>query len=528
MTEVPYISQLGNAPRNDCGPACALMLARWVKPAITTTVAELSARYDPQDDGTTANNLDAALRWLGVTPTRGSAAQYPYIMLANYLSLPANNRYDSVARLHWVVRLGDTLYHDPYHVGTRGANLVTPKATLDAAEAGAHNRVGIVERPMARDEGRARVAYGRVFHVIPADTPEDVAVEIFRAAWRNNRQTVGGSYDDAGLGTGLSSKTAILHRIPEAQRQAFRDFYSQWYPSTIVQFSGAPTPPTPDPPPVQTGTCHIGLNCLNDAEAARMAYSYGCRFFLIMDNYPIARELADKGAMVLFRRYIHDWKLDGEQIANAIIEASGYSLHPAVIHTLWNEYDSWGIGSADDARNWANMTRRAVEIILSRGSRVAIGSWPVGNPDITNPAIVQALREYWAPIYNMSDRVYIDQHTYSPRPRLEMDYWHELRWQWYFTHCGFSPDARRIVAGETGIDQGGIGGFPAHNMTAQQVVDWCRAYRAASAKAITVNGKVYASPFVGGAIFQCGGHPGWQGYNVAGYLAAMRDAQVWL
>lgn len=175
MTSVPYISQQGNAPRNDCGPACALMLARWngrgldanvtdwakslkadagpaagskAKRAPTRGARARARSIDPADDGTTAEELGAMLRQLGLTPTFGHAAQYPYIQLVHYARLPVEHRrVTNRDFLHWIVRLDDGSYHDPYHIGTRGANLIAARAVLDGAEAGAHNRVGVHERP---------------------------------------------------------------------------------------------------------------------------------------------------------------------------------------------------------------------------------------------------------------------------------------------------------------------------------------------------------------------------------------------
>lgn len=72
MKDVPYISQLGNAPNNDCGPACALMLARAAGNGLTETVEHWSKQLprgiDAEDDGTTATELAGMLEKLGCTP----------------------------------------------------------------------------------------------------------------------------------------------------------------------------------------------------------------------------------------------------------------------------------------------------------------------------------------------------------------------------------------------------------------------------------------------------------------------------
>ena len=136
MKDVPYISQLGNAPNNDCGPACALMLARAAGNGLTETVEHWSKQLprgiDAEDDGTTATELAGMLEKLGCTPVISPDAAYPYIALVDYAALPVVQRYDQSGRTfgHWIVRLSDTAYHDPYH--THGWQTAS-KDTLDAA-----------------------------------------------------------------------------------------------------------------------------------------------------------------------------------------------------------------------------------------------------------------------------------------------------------------------------------------------------------------------------------------------------------
>jgi hypothetical protein len=80
----------------------------------------------------------------------------------------------------------------------------------------------------------------------------------------------------------------------------------------------------------------------------------------------------------------------------------------------------------------------------------------------------------------------------------------------------------RIISSETGVDQGGIGGFPAHNALRDEVVRWCNRYLEVQQRPLVVNGQSYPSPFLAATIFQSGDRGtqrgGWAGYNVEGYL----------
>ena len=69
-----------------------------------------------------------------------------------------------------------------------------------------------------------------------------------------------------------------------------------------------------------------------------------------------------------------------------------------------------------------------------------------------------------------------------------------------------------------GLDEGGIGGFPAHGFDPARVRDYCRKFLTYQAKPLVVNGVSYPSPFLAGAIFQCDpDDQQWQGYRVSSY-----------
>lgn len=115
-----------------------------------------------------------------------------------------------------------------------------------------------VEAPPEPCKGLPRVDYPRIYNVIPANTTKQRATEIFQEAWDRGKETVGGSYDDAGVGD-LSDKLARLYDIDETDQQRFRDFYVEHYPTTRVEFANGSPPttlrlkyPTTHLPPVIT------------------------------------------------------------------------------------------------------------------------------------------------------------------------------------------------------------------------------------------------------------------------------------
>jgi len=85
-------------------------------------------------------------------------------------------------------------------------------------------------------EGLPRVQYNRRALVVPTDATLEEWLSVCEVAY-NEKQTVTGSYDDAGIGA-LDSKTAILYDIPN--RQEFIDWYAAHYPCTVVEFRSYP------------------------------------------------------------------------------------------------------------------------------------------------------------------------------------------------------------------------------------------------------------------------------------------------
>jgi len=88
----------------------------------------------------------------------------------------------------------------------------------------------------ALSRGTPRTQYMRIYNVIPPTATLEEATHIFQAAWKRSRETVGGSYDDAGVGD-LDVRVAVLHGIPEAQRQTFIEWFAEHYPGVSVEFA---------------------------------------------------------------------------------------------------------------------------------------------------------------------------------------------------------------------------------------------------------------------------------------------------
>jgi len=85
----------------------------------------------------------------------------------------------------------------------------------------------------------ARVPYDREYWVYPTTATEQQRLKIAELA-ALQQKTCGPSYDDAGIGCGLSSRIARLFGIAESDKNTFRDWYDSFYPGTTVIFEPMP------------------------------------------------------------------------------------------------------------------------------------------------------------------------------------------------------------------------------------------------------------------------------------------------
>jgi murein DD-endopeptidase MepM/ murein hydrolase activator NlpD len=99
----------------------------------------------------------------------------------------------------------------------------------------------VAPTPPPNDPCQPREVYSRVYVVLPQHATAEQFAAVAKQ-FHGQRRTIGFSYDDAGHGPGLTSRTAILLGIPDNERQLFIDWYAEHYPGTAVQFGVLPSP----------------------------------------------------------------------------------------------------------------------------------------------------------------------------------------------------------------------------------------------------------------------------------------------
>ena len=549
---IPFVSQLGNSPRNDCGPACALMLARGVGKGTLDSVASWAQKIDASDDGTTAAELAWMLRGLGLTPVVNQVLEYPYIALVDYAQLPKANRIDQTGRTfaHWVVRLSDTTYHDPYHWS---GPQVTTKAILDVAVlVGAQKywrnvilKLGILEGMMATK--------------MVVDSPDGLNVRAWGGVAPNNKIGWLAQGEEVVI-TEEASGWKKIALMDTARGSKVNGWVSGQYLKAVDAPVQEPAPsPVPAPNPIPTpGPSQgegrkplLGFNVLNRHEEVALPLAKkGCRYFNVLDNVGFASHLKDlyPDAVVSVRRY---WN-------HALPNVDGYLA--AMDGCRDKRLIYLGPNEADEAgQDYVGITRRfewekgIAQKLHEMGCVYAGGGFSMGTPDFTDREICGLIKSTYAPLYNAGVMSW-NHHLYSPNMLFGQagtvrgmqgimagkvgkggymatwanmavrgvspiaPIWFETRWRFLFSNCGFDVASKSgIYCDETGVDEGGVGGFPAHGATNADVRRWSEFWLGAQAQ--PVDGK--PSPMVGGAVFQVGNREDWRGYNVEAYADAL-------
>lgn len=370
--------------------------------------------------------------------------------------------------------------------------------------------------------GQPRSQYGRVYHVIPQDATPDQIKVVMDAAYPN-RQTIGFSYDDAGIGD-LDDRTAILWDIAEANRPSYSSFFSTYYPGVKVAFRSTASPVVP-PPPTPVVRFWSGLNFPSGSlHLAVQAARDGCRAFTVINDFTGAGQVYDAAPgpdmHVIARRTGYARGVSAQDIVNGLEGAWNKNL----IYMGVNEGDAEGqVG--DDLRARLRRDVEVARIIRSRsGARYAAGSFSMGTPDFTSASDCDIIRAELAPAYN-AGLVWLDLHPYAPVPGHINDpdawIWFIRRWEFFFTRCGLDPRVRNVVFSECGLDQGGVGGFVGHSYTTEQFRDFFKKYRAVQEKDLIVDGVAYPSPVRAGAYFQRAS-AAWASYEMGPFVDIMK------
>lgn len=524
MTTVPFISQLNNAPRNDCGPACALMLARSVGKGLIDTVEQWSKelptarQIDAEDNGTTANELAAMLKKMGCDPILSPVAPYPCIALVDYAMLPVAQRYDQSGRTfgHWIVRLSDTEYHDPY---AAHGNHVADAATLDTAIRTGAGKYwgGFVVKVGIRDTARSLPA------ALIVTGTDGMGVNV-RASGAINAQKIGV------MGEGRAM--TVVEEQSGWSRIQLVDEPPSWAKGWVKSDYLAARTAQPAPVVAAPRKVLVGVNVITDTGALAEAERAGCKFALVMGANREAADFARNhpDGYCMSRVYIGN----SRWTADDFIRALGVSadMPSNLVLTLFNEADSWGSSPRELEE------RMRVEVEFVRKARameckavIALGTFSVGNPQFALGApeyadTVRLIRQYYTPLWDAGE-IGLDYHAYAPSMAHIYDedlVWHERRWQFYFTVCGFAPDkGQGVFFGECGVDEEGVGGLPAHKATTEDVTKHIARVVEIQSRPVVVDGREYPSPVRGGAIF-CYGNNGdkrWaNGYDIRRFGAA--------
>lgn len=525
------VSQEGNGIYNDCGPACMLNLLWDCGLAVGELLTKWAPLTDPTHNGTTPADLGNMARKLGGVPEYGLVAQYPYIELVEYNRLPfINPNYKGRTFKHWIVRESDTTYFDPLWPVAQAGRKTTTKAVLDAAEVSIPARVGlsnprILDMPIHDNKTFTWEITAENYRV-RADA--DSKAVTLGALVKGQKGTALGTAvvgADKWAAVRLGAGGSDLAELNETTlttggvKVAWMKYGSGW---KIV--APVVTPPV-TPPPVPASGFKLGVSVLNSHNLLEPAYAAGIRAFLIMDGVLAAVQFkrAHPDAVVMYRRFLPH----GAGIPDPAAFAAEAGMGNGVVFVSpLNECDNWCYGSPAEIESRAKFDAALAAMCKASGTVYAGGGFSMGTPDFTRADICDAMKRFYAPHYN-SGLMGINMHLYSPN--MQHIYtaanwiWYERRWQFLFDKCGFdpSPNLVGIYSDETGVDEGGVGGFPAHGAGGAAVQQWGREFCKAQRQPLSA---AFPSPVRAATIFQAGDTGKWSGYNVSPWLGDIAKA----
>lgn len=308
------------------------------------------------------------------------------------------------------------------------------------------NVTATVQKPEPQCRGLPREQYARVYNVVPQDVTLERFLEIARIAWERGHQTVGGSYDDAGVGD-LDDRTAVLWDIPQSERQTYIDWYAEHYPGVRVVFEGESNGSVEPPAELFYSDNGIGLHVIFGKEGWLEYLQRGrprlVKVFSAGDAY--RAKLANPQCRVIWRHYVPN---DGEWIngAHGPIPDAAAKFMGLYLAEARAAAQAFGISEAD---LWAHIdviesinevigtfdpeTPRAVEFDVTfaelvndrlDATRAGILTIPVGNPH-------ESEVEKLLPAAEIASKQghYLAPHAYWTANPSHC--WLEDKWQWH-------------------------------------------------------------------------------------------------
>lgn len=309
----------------------------------------------------------------------------------------------------------------------------------------------------------------------------------------------------------------------------------QWAPSQkgwigLYIFAGLLDPI--DTAPVQpSSSLALGVNVLgNHRPIVDQLLGSGCPSYVIFQAPDVASYVKDRNpnAVVIVR----PWLNNAVPTIDRYLELVGGAKDPRLIYTCFNEGDELDQNRPDTLALRAKIELEyAAAVRNASGATFAAGSFSVGNPDITNPRIADAIKSLYRDAFR-DGTIWMDHHLYSPR--LEHIYnvndlqWYETRIVKYYELCGFDPQSLgKHICTETGEDEGGVGGFLQHSRTSTEVSSWARSFISAYQQPISVGGVSFKIPLVAANIFAAaGGSEKWKGYDIMPYVPTLKE-DIW-
>lgn len=184
---------------------------------------------DPSQD------KDNALRYRQVYDILPESARLPIVISEASSGNGYGTSYSGQEWVNDMAAYDAELMKDPYVLSACGFQLGGNESNMLSALNAYAVYIESHPTPEVTMRGSPRTQYERTVNVYSASATKERVAAITVEAFLRGRETVTGSYDDAGIGD-LDVRYVNLYDIPLIDQPRFADFYKTYYPGVLISF----------------------------------------------------------------------------------------------------------------------------------------------------------------------------------------------------------------------------------------------------------------------------------------------------
>lgn len=304
-----------------------------------------------------------------------------------------------------------------------------------------------------------------------------------------------------------------------------------------------PTPPVVTPPLQKTTKPKISVNILANGQKADLAVAQGMKHLHVSFNDGLAVRIKrdNPGMSVSHRALFYDGHLPS---VSEFKDKHGYALTCEGMDIFGvNEGEQIGYG-AEEIMKRAQWDRQMWKLCKDNGTNFVGAGFGMGCPNIVVPEIRDALRKWYAPLFNegmdFNQHLYagndhsgipIKQEIYNTNTQqitwdgktvvVPQTWWLSQRTRMYVAFCEFDGSKAKFKCDEMGVDNPGP--FSDFGYTDEEIADFLLKFQSLHSEPMPDGGE-YHLDF--GAVFQSGDPGRWRAFEISGAYPTLKARGV--